>query len=189
MGGFHYALSAWQSPPAWRRVVGVYETPSFNYVALAGITGLLPLFQTPLLVRSLPLRTSTQTPAWETWPEATLWTCFWGSGWRGRSLLSTGRQKGGHSTWSPARWPSPSLSSPSLPSCRWEFYCYAEGHLLVVNWGGLESPKSLPRCCFLDCGPCTSSCPAWRPTPTSMASDGCQTLMDQLRGEPVWAIY
>lgn len=35
-------------------------------LGLAGVTALVPLLQTPLPVRLLPLRTATQTPAWGT---------------------------------------------------------------------------------------------------------------------------
>lgn len=112
-------------------------------------------------------------------------TCSWGLGWHGGLPPSTGRPKGGRSTWSLVRWPSLSHSSPSSPSCPWGFCCYAGGRLLAANWGVLGSPKFSPHCCFLDCGFCMCSCPAWRPTATCKASDDRQALLDQLKEEPV----
>uniref|UniRef100_A0A3B4X430 Sodium/calcium exchanger 1-like n=1 Tax=Seriola lalandi dorsalis TaxID=1841481 RepID=A0A3B4X430_SERLL len=46
--------------------------------------------------------------------------CFWVLAWPGLWLLYIGKSKVRSSVWTLARWPSPSHSSPFLPSSVWE---------------------------------------------------------------------
>lgn len=95
-----------------------WKTNGLNWWTIYCLT--LLLFQIPLPVKWLPLRTNMQMHVWEMWQEATLLMCFWALGWPGPWLLCTGRSKVRSSVWTPAHWHSPSHSSPFSHSSLWE---------------------------------------------------------------------
>ncbi|XP_043328351.1 sodium/calcium exchanger 3 isoform X4 [Cervus canadensis] len=98
---------------------------------------LAPRCQIHLPAKRLPSRTCTQTPPSATSRAATPSTSSWALAWPGPWPPSTGPCRDRSFTCRPARWPSPSPSSPSSRSCASACSCTAGGPTWAGSWAAL----------------------------------------------------